>query len=374
MNKFLVISFFTLFFFGCSVVPKLGLDKWLPYKRPMVKVEPAMGIHYSEAIKAYNAGKWGVAAKLFEKNADSLGVGKAQIDSFYFAGESNMMLGNFEKAETFFRQAHLAARLKFPRTEALALYRKSYAQEEQNKDLEALASLQDVFKRRSLLPNEVSKAELPSRIAGIYARLGKLKVASKYYEEAENGLQSLKSNLRGNYPDWYTKTLFYMGATSLGALSADEYEAQLKPLRSSQKYLLQAVENQNGNWSIQAYEQILRSYNNLYRVIRSLPYEDIKDRERAKKVRRDRQSDMVIQAKLLLNELRLLRLPRGDSQLSSKLFSELSGIEEKLDLLLYKPGDESELTPASKSRQRPLKTISPDDSLENDKSKLDPNL
>ena len=377
MNKIFFLKLVILFglLAGCSVTQKLGLDRWLPYKTSKVVQQPPMsGPYFAKAGEAYGKSEWKAAAQLYVKNADSVGGGKPQIDSFYFAAESFMMLGNYEKAEEYFRLSHLGARRKFPKTEVLALYRKSYAQEEQNKDPEALASLLDVLKRRSLLPNEVSMAELPSRIAGIYARLGKLKVASKYYDEAEDGLNRLKANMRGGYPSWYTKTLYYMGATSLGALSSDQFDAQLKPLRASQKYLLQAVESQNGNWSQQAYRQLLKSYDNLFRVIRELQYDRYKDLELAKKKRRDRQAEMAIKAKGLLNELRLLRLPKDESSLSKKLFSELEVIEKKYDSILFKPGYESELTPASKSRLKKVKTINPDEMLENNNNELDPNL
>ncbi len=342
----------------------------LPYSQPKEKPGHVKGPLWEQATRFYAQGDWDRAMRSFESNALSLGSGRAYLESLYYSAECSMQLGEYVKARDNFRIVHLGARKIDDQLEVMALYRKSYALEELGMDDEALASLLDVYSRKIKLPFEVQVAELPARIAGVYARSGSLKRANKYYEIAENGIKLLKSRIGKEYPPWYAKTLYYMGATSLGSLDPNEFDEQLKPMRSSQKYLLMAVETGGISWSRQAVEQIIQSYKNLLKLINNLPQKNLKDTGLAKKIKVDRQIDMSIKAKTLLDELQSMKLV--ENELTGVLFSRLEKIETEFDSFIYSRGMETELTDEAKRNRRKVRTIDPNPILEEESE--DPNL
>lgn len=150
---------------------------------------------------------------------------------------------------------------------AMALYRLSYCYEAQNKNENTLATLIDAQRHKNYLPLEISTAEIPARIATVYARLNQIDWADRYTKIAEKGIFKLKALRKRNNQEWINRTLYAMGTLNLSEINSENFPPLIRALKRNQKYLLQVVELHRPPWNKKAEQALISSYKKLWNFI-----------------------------------------------------------------------------------------------------------
>lgn len=196
------------------------------------------------------------------KNSDS----RHYVEAQYGLAYSFEMLEDWYSAKDAYRMV-LDRQLNYNyEHQALALYRLSFVYEALGEYEKALAALTDALRWKNYLPMEISKAEIPARIASFYMQVGETALADRYLIEAENGMAMIKAAQRPS-PELNTqlaKSLWHMGFLSLNQLSEDTYSRTIRALSRSQIYLLKAIELKDPQWSPRALESIQVAYKYLF--------------------------------------------------------------------------------------------------------------
>ncbi len=228
----------------------------------------------------------------------------SQLVRFYEA-RSLEGLKNWEESLSIYREIN-----RNPLTPqdilAQSLYRQSFVYEALGQDEKVIATLLDLKRAEPNRKDELHLAELPARLATVYARMGNGKLANQYYAEAEKGIKALKASRPENEINkWLPKTLYYMGNMSIREFNTDNFENSIVPLQRAQEYLLKSVIMGDDLWSKRATAEIQKIYTDLIKLIETLPAPTNEDEEVALKEQQSRKWRM---ATLTLESLKKLRL------------------------------------------------------------------
>lgn len=294
----------------------------------------------------------------------------SQVEKWH-SGRALEGLGRWTEAAERYRSVSVACEGVAPKLQAMALYRLSFTSEALADDSATVATLYDLIGRADQLPEEIAHAELPARIASAYARVGNFDEAVMYYKRAEAGISQLRrASVSNEPPVWLPRTLYFMGSMSLRRVSWNDFESALRPLARGQAYLLQAAEFGVQPWSEKSSQDLIATYRELWRAIRTAPNPDVSDPFiSARKIQR-RQWDRASLVLENIHELkaRFLRgvgsAPPSEQAKSIEIFS--VALEKDLNHLLeQRPAGEG-LTPESVLRRRSLRgtVVSPDSTLE----------
>jgi tetratricopeptide (TPR) repeat protein len=159
---------------------------------------------------------------------------------------------------------------KNPEIWAQARYESTFCNEATGEEFKALSILVGLEKSKAPLREEVALAELPARMASLYARLGREKETLDYLDKADRGLKFLVQK-KGANPDkkWLAETLFRMGQVTRAPLSAGNFIQQVQSHRRSQIYLLKAMEQNVPLWSEKASDELIKEYREQWNFIQS---------------------------------------------------------------------------------------------------------
>jgi len=150
---------------------------------------------------------------------------------------------------------------------ALASYRRAYCYEILLENEKALAALSDALRLQNYLPLEITLAEIPARMASLYARFHQNSLSDYYTVRAERGLQKLKALKKDSNPEWIGKSLLNMGGVILTQIDTESFKQNILTLTRNQRYLIQAIELNHAKWSLEAQKNLLSSYSNLWSFI-----------------------------------------------------------------------------------------------------------
>ena len=178
-------------------------------------------------------------------------------------------LENWDKAIKIDRDVYLKTNKLQPEIAALASYRMSFAYEATGDDMKALACLLDANSNGRYLPPEISKAEIPARLAAYYGRMGRDQEATKYLNEAEKGIDQVRAEKHEVDTAWLAKTYLQMGTVSTNQLSADTFDSVIESQKMVQVYLIKAIQVNDATWSLRAVDQAKKTYQNLYTLVES---------------------------------------------------------------------------------------------------------
>lgn len=152
---------------------------------------------------------------------------------------------------------------------ALALHRKAYCYEVTLENEKALAALTDASRLKSYLPLEVTLAEIPARLASVYARMDQISLADQFTKKAELGIQQLRAMKRNNDSEVVVRTLYKMGGLSLTQIDESSFKQNILTLIRNQRFLIQAIEHSQNRWARESEKDLLRAYSNLWSFIES---------------------------------------------------------------------------------------------------------
>ncbi|MCB0411550.1 MAG: hypothetical protein KDD22_03440, partial [Bdellovibrionales bacterium] len=290
------------------------------------------------------------AAKIFDELLVQKPASEFDLIIMYNSAAAYEGMKDCKTAGRRYRQVGAAAAKNFPRIEAQALYRLSYAFECMSRPDKVIATLNDVERRKQYLAPEVAQAEVPARLSSAYAQLGEIDTAQKYFKKAEMGIQQLQRQFRQrtDLDQLLARTYFFMGRVQdRNALpSAESY---LKGLRFQQMHLIKAVEMDVQPWADKSAKSILQAYEDLWGYIAES--EKQKSGESYQKLRAHvlEWAEGGLQA---LSELNSLRFPGAqESSTSRRMFSNLSNQESRFQKIVSKYAVSTPLTQEAESRQ-----------------------
>lgn len=214
---------------------------------------------YAEALPHYQAFQHQYPQSVFYQAAR---LGEAQ---------SLSGLEQWQEALEIYRDITLKTRIEQPKIAALAFYKMSFAWEALGDDLKTVAALLDAQRLGSYLPLETAVAEIPARLAAIYARQGREREAVAYLNEAEKGLEEVQNKKGTQYllHEWRAKTYVQMGSVSTNQLAASTFTPFVRGQILVQTYLLRALRLNDKVWSPMAREILQRTYRDLFATIES---------------------------------------------------------------------------------------------------------
>ncbi len=162
---------------------------------------------------------------------------------------------------------------------ALALYRMAFCYEVLLDNEKALAALLDASRLNSYLPLEITLAEIPARIASVYARMNQPILADNYNQKAEKGINQVRAIKKNADPEWLSRTLVKMGGLSLTQIDEESFRQNVLTLTRNQRYLIQAIELNHPNWAPEAQKTLISTYTNLWSFIEKFKIAISKDWE-----------------------------------------------------------------------------------------------
>ncbi len=257
------------------------------------------------------------------------------------------------EAAELYRQTIESTRSRQPEITAQALYEISFCYENLGDEARVLSSLQDALKLKTYLTAEQAQAEIPARLAASFNRMGRIKDAEQYFQQADKGIQQIRAT-RGSEATtvWLSRTYYHMGIFSTHQLSYENLQASLDTLQMVQTFSLLSAEAGGEPWSKMAANGLTANYRDLWRTIQQIPLNKAMDRGAAQREQMDRQESFTGQMLTLINELKSYRSPErgGSNSESDELFMALAKLEKQAQDFLYSMKERNPLTPESEKR------------------------
>ena len=345
---YLVLLFSSLL--GCSTIRGwMGTDR--PAGPPKPRYNEEAAAKFAEGIRLLDSEKYSSAKAVFQSILVARPTSKFEMVVYFNLGSAYEGLGKCSKSAKIFRKIIRYSVNKFPRVEALSLLRLSYAYECLGKSTKAAATLVDVLKRQAFLPPQVGEAEVPARLAGVYAQLGNQKQALVFFQRAEKGLISLNKKRQNALAkrELMAKTLFLMGKLKIASLDRVGALKFLESVKYLQKYLLKSVEMDSEKWSSLAANHLKAAYQNVWLHLKNMPKGQTVKEKRQSIRNRVRVAEM---AYLGLQGLKESRFPGDmDQPRVTSLFNHLDQEETKFQIFMAENIVGNSLTPESQRLQ-----------------------
>jgi tetratricopeptide (TPR) repeat protein len=195
-----------------------------------------------------------------------------------------------------------------PEISAMSIYRLSFVYEALGDDQRVLTTLFEAQKNGKYLPTETALAEIPSRIAMVYAKENNPKEANRWLAEADKGLK--KTLETRNLPltdEWLAEIYYNMGSISTNQLSNDNIITIIQGQKAIQKYLMRSLQYGDPIWSAKAMKKLRMTYVDLWNAIYNLPETSGMEPTVAKKIKTDEQFKLVSPFAELLADAQLYR-------------------------------------------------------------------
>lgn len=132
-------------------------------------------------------------------------------------------------------------------------------------DNKAIVLMVEIYRQRHLLPAATGQAELPARLAAMYARVDQQVMAKKYLAVAEKGLQQMGSNLKV-----LAETLFLMGDFSKITGDQAGWKKNMTSYSIYKKYLIRSAVLNQEDWSQRAFVGIQKAIDQMWSDYESL--------------------------------------------------------------------------------------------------------
>ncbi len=317
--------------------------------------EEAAKEKFDRGIKAMDQERYAEAAKIFEKILVDSPAEEFDFIVMYNLAAAQEGMKNCKPAVDTYRQVAKGAVGKFPRIEALALLRMSYAYECLGQNDKVIVALADVRRRQKVLPEDTAKAEVPARLAAAYARAGNREEAERFFKEALQGIKFLQVKYKDSISlvDRLSESLYFMGRSNV---SEAEYlrnpVSQIKGLELMQLHLLQAAEIGSAKWSGRAANEILNNYARVWKYFEKLEAPESSDATLRERDRDRLRADVLKETLRSVKVLKSQRLPsRQENANVAKLFQGLDQEERKLTAMLAEVGPHTNLTPEAEGRE-----------------------
>lgn len=262
-------------------------------------------------------------------------------------------LGRWTEAANTYKAISSMTDKNQPEISAMSIYRLSYVYEALGDDQRVITTLFEAAKYNKYLPVEVVNAEIPSRLAMVYAKENNSKEAQKWLAEADKGLKrTLETRDEPLTDSWLAELYFNMGTISTDQLSNDNILTIIQGQSAVQKYLIRSLQYGDPVWSAKALKRLKGTYTDLWKEIEGYPepagYEAIV----AQKMRKDAQIQLAGPFAELMRDAELYR--PGAEQKSNQYQTDFFNFIEEMQTRVRSVLDSSLLTPLMPGRDKTL--------------------
>lgn len=247
-------------------------------------------------------------------------------------------MGRFQEAATLDRDIYLKTLKDQPEIAAQSLYHMSFVYEALGDDMKTVAALLDAKKLADHLSIETALAEIPARLAAVYARQGRESEAVSYLSEADKGIVKVMASKGPRLQkEWLAKTYFQMGSVSTNQLSADNFDDFIRGQKWVQVYLIKSLRQDDPTWSLRAQNKLQEIYRDLY-----IQFESVRE-QRELQIRLG--GDLID----LMDQAELYRPFAGQvaNTYEQAFFQYLTEVRKKTEKILYGSGETMSLTEES---------------------------
>lgn len=237
--------------------------------------DPQAGLRkiFEEGNQLMDAGQYLQAAKTFEKANIVTPVSMLEGVVLYNTAISYQLAGDCKQAYPGFRRVVDFASKDRPSLAVRAKHRLGETLSCIGQDQKAIVVLVETFRQRNHL-EPASRAELPARIAALYARIGQKALAAKYLAVAEKSLAQLGSNR-----ELLAQTLFYMGDVTTMVNAELEWRKVLSTYATFKSYLIRSAALGQTPWSAKAIDSVKKAFDQLWQLHSAIrPDPSAKDR------------------------------------------------------------------------------------------------
>jgi outer membrane protein assembly factor BamD (BamD/ComL family) len=355
--RFFLITF-TSTFISCAVLQKRTAPIELvdPEKIELENIDAQMNqANYLQVISS--------AEKFQAKYPYSLKLQKAR----FFKARAYEELERWTEAADTYRIISLFSERNQPEISAISIYRLSFVYEALGDDQRVLTTLLEAQQYATYLPMEVHLAEIPSRIAMVYAKENNATEAGRWLQKADEGLKkTLESRQEPLTNAWLAKTYYNMGSISTSQLSADNIGTIIQGQKAVQKYLIRSLQYGDRDWSAKAAKRLQSTYTDIWNAIETLPEPAGFEAVVAKKMKSDEQAQLVGPFSTLIQDAQIYR-PVADQKTNSyqaSFFDFLEKMRERVGSTLQNSLITPLTTGQAKTPQRakaPVKIIPSED-------------
>ncbi|WP_413289317.1 tetratricopeptide repeat protein [Bdellovibrio sp. HCB337] len=269
----------------------------------------------------------------------------------FLKGNALEELGRWNEAEQTYKAISTISERNQPEISAMALYRLSYVYEALGDDQRVITTLFEAAKYTQYLPVQVVNAEIPSRLAMVYAKENNAKEAQKWLAEADRGLKkTLDTRQEPLTNEWLSQIYYNMGSISTHQLSADNIMTIIHGQAAVQKYLIRALQYTDPIWSAKALAKLKTTYMDLWNAIEGYQAPSGYEPLVAQKMKKDEQVRLAGPFSELLKEAELYR--PGTEQKSNQYQSEFFNFLDELQTRVRSILESSFYTPLMPGRDK----------------------
>jgi len=270
----------------------------------------------------------------------------------FLRGKALEELGRWSDAEQAYKTISTISEKNQPEISALALYRLSYVYEALGEDQRVITTLFEAAKYTQYLPIEVVNAEIPSRLAMVYAKENNASEAKKWLGEADRGLKkTLDTRQEPLTNEWLAEIYYNMGSISTQQLSQDNIMTIIQGQAAVQKYLIRSLQYSDAVWSLKALNKLKTTYLDLWRAIEAYPEPSGYEPLVAQKIKKDEQLRLAGPFSELIKEAELYR--PGAEQKSNQYQTEFFNFIEELQTRVRTVLESSMYTPLQINQKLP---------------------
>lgn len=288
---------------------------------------------FEEANKLLDSGEAGRAAVVYDQLTVENPASPFDLVVLYNAGVAHLQSGNCPVAGERFRRLIRLASQKDNNLKGRSMLYMSDVYACLGEDNKAITILIEIYRGRTGLPVEKTKAEIPAKLAAAYARIGNNKEAAKYFLVAEKGLTQIQGQFLNSKERRaiLARTLYAMGhmpQVNTRSMSSADYFITVQSL---QKYLYKAVEYNDDDWSRLAADKIIEAYDRVWTYIDHVPLPSTPDRMLAERNQKNEKILVAYAAREGLRSLFSERIPDpNEPAVVSQLMQSLKRQELKL--------------------------------------------
>jgi tetratricopeptide (TPR) repeat protein len=253
----------------------------------------------------------------------------------------------YKESLEIFNGLLMTSKTRWPQIYAHSLYRTSFIYENTGENVKLLAALQEASTLEKDLPPEIIMAEIPARRSMIYSKMDQKDEAEKYLSEADRGLRRLMEQVQVS-PKWLSKIYFQMGSLSLEQMGDQNISGYIKAFKTTQRYLLNSLAQNDTTWSAKAASDLVMTYNTFWGRIQNygavvVPV-DLKEKQRS-------QFHLYADLMRVMNEALLLKplVEQRFNDHQKKIYSYLETLDAKISNTLMTQFDQLALSEESET-------------------------
>lgn len=332
--------------FGCSTLrgPIKGIE-------PTEQEKETYRQHLTGAWSAFESGSFDTALEAFQSFEKKYPQTIAGFEARTGRARSLEALGRVNEALELYLDLSSGRLSSQAEWSAQAFYFQAGVYETIGNETQMLASLLDADRRKEFLPIEIKEAALPARLATAYLKAGDYDLARKKQSEARIGIKKLRAT--GRAQEQIAKIYYEMGGLSTEQLSVENFEFNLEGLELVQEFLLGAIELDRPPWAEKALAAYQSHIGHFWNLAMNPPVSGALDYSAQARARTALSAKWVGELSAKIVQLRQLQRGAEDKVgMQEQLLNDfLSGVEKKIQEVLYSGAGTLSLTPESAGRE-----------------------